>query len=109
MSNVAFTMGCTVPTMSCSICGQAGPIPCAHLDSRVMEPSASEKVQFTSLVSNTTYICSMIVPSPTCSVCKAPMEGHFPDHWVCEAESCSEKGKLVSAHLSGVYPMKVGR
>jgi hypothetical protein len=95
ISGAAVSMGAKAPPLECEACagGDTTHIHFSPLMSRVERTFPVE------------FLYATTVSAPKCEVCGAEMHGQDMTNWECRAEGCAERGKPVSAHLSGVYPI----
>jgi len=97
----AMSMGATIPGSTCSLC--AGHEPHTHI-SPLMAREGVPVEPFRVANISPTFLYATMVPAPQCEGCHVEMSQHDSTHWECREAACSERGKPVPAHLSGVYP-----
>lgn len=89
------SMGALVPPIDCKACGNSDT---THIHFSPLMSRGERTFPFEFL-----YVTT--VSAPKCEACGVEMHGQDMTNWECRAEGCAERGKPVSAHLSGVYPI----
>jgi len=92
------SMGATVEAPVCALCqGKEG----KHFHVSPFPLMDREGVS-----SNPVFLSAGIVSAPKCEICNGGMIPHDDMSWECHTEECAARGEPISAHLSGIYPMK---
>jgi hypothetical protein len=89
------SMGCKVAAPVCSICGDAVE-PCEHVEN-IVKYTPEEQL------AGVRFISAALVKAPQCETCGEAMEyTGEATRWVCENDSCTEKGVAVETGIGGL-------